>query len=81
MFPKLSKLPTLPKFSNLPNFFFPIAPIAPITPITPIIPITPFKISGRTRYFRNPQSVVPALFTSALPRSKSPSKEGDLGGG
>ena len=36
---------------------------------------------GRARNFRNPPSVVPAFFASALPRSKSPSKEGDLGGG
>ena len=65
-FSNLPTLPTLPTLLNLSNFLlFPNFP----------------SINGRVRYFRSPQSVVPAIFASAKPRSKSPSKEGDLGGG
>ena len=38
--------------------------------------------NGRARYFRSSQLVVPAILPEAFSRgSKSPSKEGDLGGG
>ena len=45
-----------------------------------IVPKFPTISIGRARYFRNPQSVVPAIFASAKPRTHPPPRRG-LGGG
>ena len=73
VFPKFPILLNLPKF---PPFTFALCSL-----LFHLSLITPIKKYGRARYFRNPRSVVTAISPEAKPRSKSPSKEGDLGGG
>ena len=64
---RLRIIPEFPTLSTLPKF----------------IKLFHFPIIisiGRARYFRNPQSVVSAIFASALPRTHPPPRRG-LGGG
>ena len=60
-------VPMFLKFSNLPNLSnFLLLPNFP-------------SIIGRARYFRNPQSVVPAISPEAKPRDTSPAEAGAWG--
>ena len=74
--PNLLKFPTLPNLSHFSLLLFALCSFTYCSYYSQIS----HQINDRARYPLNPQSVVPAIFASAKPRTHPPPKRG-LGGG